>query len=108
MSARHHYRAMPVIYRQADQVREQFFRARGDREINPVARDHFRNLFGCALVQMQAHLGIFAAKCADHLGQHVARLSMRGGDRQGSAVGLAQLGGGAPNILHLAQNAAGP
>jgi len=58
-------------------------------------------------VQMQSNLGIFGAKDANHLRQDVARLRMRGGDRQRTAVGLAQLRRGAPDILHFPQNAAG-
>ena len=58
-------------------------------------------------MQVQAHLRIFLAKLADHLRQHVARLGVRGRDGQRAAVGLAQLGRGAADVLHLAQDACG-
>src|SRR5580693_6118044 len=56
---------------------------------------------------MQAYLGILEPKGANHRRQHVARLGVGGGDRQGAAVGLAQLRGSAANILHFAQDTAG-
>ena len=88
-------------------MRELLLRTGRDREIDAVARDHFRNLLRRALVQMQAHLRILEPKRANHLRQHVSRLSMRGRDRQRAAVGLAQLRRGAANILHFTQDAGG-
>ncbi len=107
MAARHDHRPMPAIHRQAHQMRELLLRARGDGEVDAVARHHFGDLLRGALVQMQAHLRIFEPKGANHLRQHVARLGVRGGDRQRAAVGLAQLRGGTANVLHFPQNAGG-
>ena len=58
-------------------------------------------------MQMQSHLGVLDAELANDLRQHVARLGVSGRDGQRAAVGLAQLGGGAADVLHLAQYAAG-
>ncbi len=88
-------------------MRKLLLRTRGYGEIDTIACDHFGNLLRCALVQMQAYLRILEPKGADHRRQHVARLGMRGCDRQSAAVGLAQLRGGAANILHFAQDTAG-
>ena len=107
MALRHHHGAVPAIDRQAHQMRKQLLRARRDGEIDAVAGDHFGDLLGGALMQMQAHLGVFLAKYADHLRQHIARLGVRGRDRQGAAVGLAQIRRGAADVLHFAQDAAG-
>ena len=102
----HDHGPMPAIHGQAHQMRKQLLGARGDRKIDPVACDHLRDLLRGALMQMQPHLRILRAKCADHLRQHVAGLGVGGGDGQRAAVRLAQLRGGAADVLHLAQNAA--
>ncbi len=88
MTARHDHGTVPAIHRQAHQVREQFLRAGGYREVDPIARHHFRDLLGGALMQMQADFRIFAPELANDLRQHIACLRMRGGDRQGAAVAL--------------------
>ncbi len=88
-------------------MRKLLLRTRGYGEIDAIARNHFGNLLRRALMQMQAYLRIFQPKGANHRRQHVARLGMCGGDRQSPAVGLAQLRGGAANILHFPQDTGG-
>ena len=88
-------------------MREKLLRSGGNGEVDAVARDHFRDLLRGALMQVQAHLRILEAKRANHLGQHVARLGMRGRDGQRPAVGLAQLRRRTADVLHFAQDAAG-
>ena len=107
MAARHDHGAMPAVYRQPHQMRKQLLGAGGDGEVDPVARHQLGDLFGGALVQVQAHLRIAGAERADNLRQHVARLGVGGRDRQAAAVRLAQLCRGAADVLHLAQDAAG-
>ena len=53
MIFRHDDLAIPVVARHEQQVAEQVARARRDREIDFVGRDHVGNLFGGALVQVQ-------------------------------------------------------
>jgi hypothetical protein len=98
---------MPSIDWQAHQVRKEFLRTRRDGEIDAIAGHHLRDLFRCALMKMQPDFGILGPERADDLRQHVARLRMGGRDRQGSAVGLAQLGRGPAYVLHFAQDAGG-
>jgi hypothetical protein len=107
MSFGHDDGAMPAVHRQPHQMRKQLLGPRRNREVDPVAGDHLGNLLRGALVQMQPHLGILRAKFANHRRQHVTRLGVRGRDGQRAPIGFAQLRGGAADILHLAQDAAG-
>jgi hypothetical protein len=51
-------------------------------EVDAVALRHVGDLLRRALVQMQLDLRIALAKPADHFGQHVACLRVRGADRE--------------------------
>src|SRR5438552_2850646 len=107
VAARHHHGTVPAVHRQAHQMRKQFFRARGNGEVHAVARHHFGNLFGGALMQVQPHLGVLETETANHLWQHITRLGVRGRARQSAAIRLAQFRRGAPDVLHFTQNAGG-
>jgi len=49
---------MPVVARQQRQIAEQVLRPGGDSAINPVVRNHLRNLLRRALVQIEPHIRI--------------------------------------------------
>ena len=107
MPDRHHHGAVPAVYRQAHQMREQLLGAGRNGEIDPVARHHLGDLLRRALMQVQTHFRIFGAKRANHLRQHIARLGVRGRNRQRAAIRLAQLRRSAADVLHFTQDAGG-
>jgi hypothetical protein len=59
-------------------------------------------------VQVQPHLRIAGAELADDRGQHVARLGVRGADREAPAALVAQLRGEVADALRLLQDAQRP
>ncbi len=85
MIARHHDYAVPAIARQQRQVIEQVLGTGIDGAVDAVLRHHFRDLLGCALMQVQAHVGVAGAELLNHLRQHVARLGMGRPDSQAPA-----------------------
>ena len=77
---------VPAIARQQDEIAEEILGARIDREIDAIPKCHIGDLLGRALMQMQFDLRIFLAEFAHHGRQHIARLRMRGADRQRAAA----------------------
>ncbi len=102
--ARHHDVAVPAIARQQRKAVVERLRARGDREVDAIERGHLGDLLGGALVQVQAHLRVLLAELLDDLRQHVARLCVRGRDRQRATLLVLEIVGKALDVLHLAQD----
>ena len=60
----------------------QLQRLGGDRQVGIAAGDEIRNFCRRALAQTQGHLRITLTEAAQHLGQRVTRLGVRGRDGQ--------------------------
>ena len=99
--------AVPAIHRQQHQARKQPFRAGGDRKLHPIGGHHLADLLRGALVQVQLDLRVALAKRMHHRRQHVARLGVRGRDRQRAAIVLVQVGGDRLEAVDLGQRAIG-
>ncbi len=83
-------------------------RAGVDGAIDPILRNHFRDLLGGALMKVQTHIGVAAAELLDHFRKHVARLRVRGANGKAAPPLIAQLGSQVANGLSLLEDLQGP
>ena len=82
-----------------------FHRLRGDGEIHLAVRGHFGDLGRGALVHVQGDTRIGPDEALDHRGQRVARLGVRGGDRQAARLRIAELVRRLLDVLGLVEHA---
>jgi hypothetical protein len=98
---------VPAVYRQQHQPGKQAVRAGGDGQLHAIRGHHFADLLGGALVQMQLDLRIALAERVHHRRQYIARLGVRGRDRERAAIVLVQVGGHGLEAVDLGQRAIG-
>ena len=99
---------VPVIDRQQREVGEHALGAACDGEIHLLVGYQFGNLLGGPLVQLQVHARIAASKCLDDLRQNVPRLCVSGGDGKRAFLLRGEIAGETGDVVHLAQDLAGP
>src|ERR1700722_1667288 len=99
---------MPVIARHQRQIAEQVLRPRGNGAINPVVRNHLRNLLRCPLLQIEPHIRIAPPELADDVRQYIARLRVGRTYGEASPALVAQLSGQISNALRLLEDPQGP
>ncbi|MNS75938.1 hypothetical protein D3C72_1094690 [compost metagenome] len=103
MPARHDDAVTPSVARQVHQariVRHGFGR---HADVGLALQQHFGHLLGRALVQMQDHVWIALAELLDDGRQGVARLGMRGRDRQHPLAAVGVLGARMPDVVGALQ-----
>jgi hypothetical protein len=76
-----------------------------DADVGLAADEHLRDLLRRALVQRQRHLRVQRAEVLHHRRQRVARLRVRGRDRQRPAVHRRELGAHAAQVVGVQQQA---
>ncbi|VWX63261.1 conserved hypothetical protein [Burkholderiales bacterium 8X] len=81
-----HQHVLPFVAGQGDQLGVGIERFGGDTDLGDLVDDHPGDLLGRALMQADVDLGIGLAQPDHRHRQHVARLGVRGGDRQRAAV----------------------
>ncbi len=99
-----HQHMLPFVAGQGDQLGVVGQAFGGDANFGGFVHDHARHLVGCALVQADVHTGVGAAQLGHRDGQHIARLGVGGGNRQGSRVLAAVLLADALQVVDLAQD----
>ena len=97
--------AVPLVAGQRDELREVGERLGRDADVDLAARRLLGHLHRIALVQHDLDLGVARRELAQHLRQHVARLRVRGGDRQRAGVLAAEFVGDALQVRDLAHRA---
>ena len=100
----HHDHVLPFVAGQRDEVLGLGQRLGGQADVGGAVQQHLHDLVGRALVQAHLHLREAAAQLRDRLGQDVARLRVRGGDRQRAGVLLRILLADALHVGDLAQD----
>jgi len=98
------YHVLPFVAGQGHQFGEVAERLGGQADVGGFVQHHLGHLLGRALVQAHSHLGKFFAQGGDRLRQHVARLGVRGRDRQGACVLQGVFVANAPEVAHFAQD----
>ena len=98
---------VPAVNRQQYEPWEQAVGAGGNGELHAIGRDHLANLLRGALMQMQLDLRVALTKRMHHRGQYVARLGVRGCDRERAAIVLIEVGGDRLEAVDLGQCAIG-
>ncbi len=96
---------MPAVAGQQRKLLELLRRTRCHCQIDATGLGHLGNLLGGSLQQVELHLGITLAELLDHRRQHIARLRVRGADRQRTRAVVLVVGGDALDVLHFAQHA---
>lgn len=107
MTPGHQHTAPPAITGQRNQTIEVHERLSGDGQINLAARGELGDLPGRALLQGEADTGPSPHEELNDRRQDIARLSMRGGDRQGAMLGITALLGDATDVFGLGEDALG-
>jgi hypothetical protein len=79
----------------------------GDRDVGAAVEHHLAHLARVALVQLELDLRVALHEAADHVGQHVARLGVGGGDRQAADRLVGELVAHLLQVVEVAQHALG-
>ena len=95
---------LPLVAGQGDQFGVVGQRFGGNADFGHFVDQHAGHLVGRALVQADIHLGVGLAQLGHRHRQHVARLGVGGGDRQGATVLRAELFADALQVTHLAHD----
>ncbi len=105
--ARNEHAAVPLVAGHRHEIGERSQRLGGDPDVGIAARSVFGHLDRIALVQRELDAGKAGGEIADHAGQHVARLRVRGGNGEGAFVFILEFGPDALHVLDFPQRAAG-
>jgi hypothetical protein len=107
VARRHQHAAVPAIAGQHHELAELLHGLGGDGEIDFAVGGHACDLLRRALVQVQMHMRVLEPEALDHRWQRIARLGVRGGDGELSAVTVVVLGGHAVDVVGFVQQALG-
>ena len=99
--------AVPLITRQHHQLVVLGDGLGGDRDVGAAVEHHLAHLARVALVQLELDLRVALHEAADHVGQHVARLGVGGGDRQAADRLVGELVAHLLQVVEVAQHALG-
>jgi hypothetical protein len=104
VAARHHQHMLPLVPRQRDQLLEFVERFGGQAQHRGLVDQPLGDLARIALVQAQLQARKLLTQARQGRRQHVARLRVRGGDREPAAVLTGEFIADAAQIGHLAQD----
>ena len=104
VAGRQHQHVLPLVARQAHQFGQFVERFGGEAEVGHLFVNHFCHIGRRALVQADRDLGKAPAHLRHRPRQEVARLAVRGGDRQRARILLRELVADALQVGHLAQD----
>ena len=100
---RHDHAVGPLVAGQRHQVGVVGQRFGGHADVGFAGQQQFGHLLGRALVQAQRHLRVHGAEVAHGWRQRIARLRVRGGDRQDAAARRREVLAGALQVVGLLQ-----
>ena len=104
MGQRQHQHVLPFVAGQGHQFLVVGQRLGGDADLRDFVDHHAGHLVRRALVQADVDLGVRLAQFRHRHRQHVARLGVGGGDRQGAAVLRAELLADALEVAYFAHD----
>jgi hypothetical protein len=102
---RHDHRMRPAVAGQGHELRIVVQRLGRDADVGLAVDQHLRDLLGRALVQVQLDAGKLTAELLHRHRQRIARLRMRGGDREQAALPRHEFLPGMPQVAALHQHA---